>query len=254
MRHVWQEDIGFRKTIILNKSLAAATGDYVVLLDGDCVPHRRFVADHARLAERNFWVQGRRCFVREKFAAAFSTGATPIFRWILRGRITGWAKAIRLPFPIVRRNTGQRGIIGCNMGFWRDDLLASMVLTRSMPAGESARIPTLAPGFINLGRPRKFVYGHAVVYHLEPSPARPRPCRGQPAALGRNHPLKKNSLRTRRRAIPGRRRLRMNPAPQPLRILHLNSLPDRRRDRRSMRQAGGPTAWPRPARCPGRPV
>ena len=85
LRHVWQEDLGFRKTIILNKSLAAATGDYIVLLDGDCVPHPRFVEDHARLAEQKFWVQGRRCFVREKFAPEFAPGATPIFRWLPQG-------------------------------------------------------------------------------------------------------------------------------------------------------------------------
>ena len=43
------------------------------------------------------------------------------------------------------------------------------------------------------------------------------------------------------------------PVGAPLRILHLNSLPDRRRHRRSMRQAGGPTAPARPERLAGRP-
>jgi hypothetical protein len=166
VRHLWQEDLGFRKTIILNKSLAAATGAYIVLLDGDCVPHHHFVADHARLAERNFWVQGRRCFVREKFTAEFSPGTTPIFRWILRGRITGWAKAVRLPRPFVRRNTGQRGIIGCNMGFWRDDLLAVNGFDEEYTGwgGEDSDVGTR---LYHLGRPRKFVYGQAVVYHLD---------------------------------------------------------------------------------------
>jgi hypothetical protein len=174
LRHVWQEDHGFRKTIILNKSLAAATGAYIVLLDGDCVPHSRFVADHARLAERNFWVQGRRCFVGEKFAAAFVAGATPVFHWILTGRITGFAKAVRLPFPLVRRNTGQRGIIGCNMGFWRDDLLAVNGFDEEYTGwgGEDSDVGTR---LYHLGRPRKFVYGHAVVYHLNhPMPGRAR--------------------------------------------------------------------------------
>jgi glycosyltransferase involved in cell wall biosynthesis len=166
VRHVWQEDLGFRKTIILNKAIAAATGAYLVLLDGDCVPHHRFVADHARLAERNFWVQGRRCFVREKFAAEFSPGVTPVFRWILTGRITGLAKAVRLPLPFVRRNTGQRGIIGCNMGFWREDLLAVNGFDEEYTGwgGEDSDVGTR---LYHLGRPRKFVYGHAVVYHLD---------------------------------------------------------------------------------------
>jgi glycosyltransferase involved in cell wall biosynthesis len=166
LRHVWQEDLGFRKTIILNKSLAAATGDYIVLLDGDCVPHSRFVADHARLAERDFWVQGRRCFVRKKFAAAFVAGATPVFSWILLGRITGFAKAVRLPIPLVRRNTGQRGIIGCNMGFWRDDLLAVNGFDEEYAGWGIGEDSDVGTRLYHLGRPRKFVHGHAVVYHL----------------------------------------------------------------------------------------
>jgi hypothetical protein len=165
VRHFWQEDLGFRKTIILNKSIAAAVGDYVVLLDGDCVPHGRFVEDHARLAERNFWVQGRRCFVREQFAPAFVPGATPIFLWVLLGRITGAAKAIRLPFPLVGRDTGQRGIIGCNMGTWRADLLAVNGLDEAY-AGWGGEDSDLGTRLYHLGRPRKFVHAHAVVYHL----------------------------------------------------------------------------------------
>ncbi|MGD0815402.1 MAG: glycosyltransferase family 2 protein [Verrucomicrobiota bacterium] len=165
LRHVWQEDCGFRKTMILNKCLASATGDYVVFLDGDCVPHPRFLGDHARLAERNSWVQGRRCFVREKFAAAFVPGVTPIPSWILLGRITGLAKAVRLPIPFVQRNTGQRGIIGCNMGIWRDDLLAVNGFDEDY-AGWGGEDSDVGTRLYHLGRPRKFVYGHAVVYHL----------------------------------------------------------------------------------------
>jgi glycosyltransferase involved in cell wall biosynthesis len=37
IEHLWQEDQGFRKTIILNRAIEAAHGDYLVFLDGDCI-------------------------------------------------------------------------------------------------------------------------------------------------------------------------------------------------------------------------
>jgi len=166
LRHLWQPDQGFRKTLILNQAVAAAKGDYIVLLDGDCVPHAKFIADHGTLAEKNFWVQGRRCVVREKFAPAFSAAATPVCQWILAGRITGLAKAVHLPFPLVRRNTGQRGIIGCNMGFWREDLLAINGFDEEYTGWGIGEDSDLGTRLYHLGRPRKFVYGHAIVYHL----------------------------------------------------------------------------------------
>jgi len=164
--HLWQPDQGFRKTLILNQAIAAAKGDYIVLLDGDCVPHRKFMADHAALAEKNFWVQGRRCFVREKFVPAFSAGSTRIWQWMLAGRITGLAKAVRLPFPLVRRDTGQRGIIGCNMGFWREDLFAINGFDEEYTGWGIGEDSDLGTRLYHLGRPRKFVYGRAIVYHL----------------------------------------------------------------------------------------
>jgi glycosyltransferase involved in cell wall biosynthesis len=164
VRHVRQAHQGFRKTIILNQTVAAARGEYLVFLDGDCVPHPKFVADHAALAERNYWVQGRRCFVLEEFVPRFSA-TTPIVPWLLARRIKGAAKAFRFPWPVVRRNTGQRGIIGCNMGMWRHDLLAVNGFDEAY-TGWGGEDSDLGTRLYHLGRPRKFVYGRAVVFHL----------------------------------------------------------------------------------------
>ena len=107
VKHVWQPHEISRKTIILNQTLVAATGDYLVFTDGDCVPHPRFIADHAALAEKNFWVQGRRCFVREKYVPEFSADLIPAWGWMVAGKITGAAKGVRWPFAIIRRDTRQ---------------------------------------------------------------------------------------------------------------------------------------------------
>ena len=50
VKHVWQEDQGFRAAQSRNRALAAAQGPYIVLIDGDMVLHPEFIADHLSVA------------------------------------------------------------------------------------------------------------------------------------------------------------------------------------------------------------
>jgi glycosyltransferase involved in cell wall biosynthesis len=165
--HHWQPDNGFLKTTILNKTVAAATGEYLVFIDGDCVPHRQFIADHRALAERGFWVQGRRCFVREAFVPDFIPGKTPVWLWALSGRVARPHKSFRLPFPLVFRNQKQRGILGCNMAYWREDIVRVNGFDESYTGRGMGADSDLGSRLYNLGLFRKFVYGRALVYHLD---------------------------------------------------------------------------------------
>jgi len=174
VRHLWHPDNGFLKTTILNRAVAAATGEYLVFLDGDCVPHRLFIADHRALAERGYWVQGRRCFVREPFVAAFVPGKTALWRWALQGRVSRPHKSFRLPFPLVFRNQKQRGILGCNMAYWRDDIVMVNGFDEAYVGRGMGADSDLGSRLYNLGRRRKFVYGRSLVYHLD-HPIMPRP-------------------------------------------------------------------------------
>jgi glycosyltransferase involved in cell wall biosynthesis len=56
--HVWHEDRGFRKSLILNRAILRATSDYLLFTDGDCIPRRDMVAAHARLARPGRFVAG----------------------------------------------------------------------------------------------------------------------------------------------------------------------------------------------------
>ncbi|MEI6075395.1 MAG: glycosyltransferase family 2 protein [Verrucomicrobiota bacterium] len=166
VRHVWHTHDGFRKTVILNQTLAAAAGDYLIFTDADCVPHPRFVADHAALAETGFWVQGRRCFVREKFVHKFTADKIPALGWMLTGKITGVCKGVRWPLALISRDRKQRGIIGCNMAFWRDDLLAVNGFDEDYTGWGTGEDSDVATRVYHLGRRRKFVYGRAITFHL----------------------------------------------------------------------------------------
>ena len=167
VHHLWHEDKGFRKNTILNHCLAAAKGDYLVLTDADCVPHPRFIEDHAALAEQGFWVQGRRSYLNAAASASVQGGApVPSLRLLLAGRLTGAAKAFRLPFPIIQRDTAQRGIIGCNMAMWKQDLLDVNGWDEEYEGWGLGEDSDIGSRLYHLGRPRKFVYGRAVLYHL----------------------------------------------------------------------------------------
>jgi glycosyltransferase involved in cell wall biosynthesis len=167
VEHVWHPHDGFRKVILLNRAVAAATSEYLVFTDGDCVPHDQYLADHERLAERGFWVQGRRCYVKESFVPEFEAGATPVWRWMFSGRMYGFGKGLRLPLPLVFRNREQRGIIGCNMAYWRDDVLAVNGFDEDFLGRGIGPDSDLGTRCYNLGRRRKFVYGRAITYHLD---------------------------------------------------------------------------------------
>jgi glycosyltransferase involved in cell wall biosynthesis len=58
IRHVWHEDIGFRKCRILNRAIVETGAEYLIFTDGDCIPHPRFVAGHVELARQGFFVSG----------------------------------------------------------------------------------------------------------------------------------------------------------------------------------------------------
>tara|TARA_B110000438_G_scaffold72713_1_gene72761 strand:+ start:247 stop:417 length:171 start_codon:yes stop_codon:yes gene_type:complete len=47
----WLMLCGWRNVPKLMRENRVAQGDYIVLLDGDRVPYRRFIADHSQLAE-----------------------------------------------------------------------------------------------------------------------------------------------------------------------------------------------------------
>ena len=165
IRHFWQEHGGFRKSIILNRAIADSRGDYLVFLDGDCVPEPEFVTDHASLAERGFWIQGRRAFVKESSVDFFVPTKGCVWRLAITGQLTGLPKALRLPFPITQRDCQQRGILGCNLGVWRDDLFAVNGFDESF-VGWGREDADLANRLYHLGRSRKFIYGRAILYHL----------------------------------------------------------------------------------------
>lgn len=58
IKHVWHEDNGFQKTIILNKAILAAQTNYILMTDGDCIPREDFVETHIKYREQGYFISG----------------------------------------------------------------------------------------------------------------------------------------------------------------------------------------------------
>ncbi len=58
IKHVWHEDDGFRKCVIMNKAILQAAGDYMVFSDGDCIPRADFLEQHHRVARFERFLSG----------------------------------------------------------------------------------------------------------------------------------------------------------------------------------------------------
>ncbi len=58
IQHIWHEDLGFRKSTIVNRAIEAAAGDYLIFSDGDCIPHSDFIAQHLRFAAPHRFLSG----------------------------------------------------------------------------------------------------------------------------------------------------------------------------------------------------
>lgn len=56
--HVWHEDDGFRKCAILNKAVSECAADYLVFLDGDCIPRADFLSQHLAHAMQGRFLSG----------------------------------------------------------------------------------------------------------------------------------------------------------------------------------------------------
>jgi len=60
VKHTTQEDKGVRKARSQNNGLLASTGEYLIFLDGHCIPYSNFIEGHLLLSERQTVLSGRR--------------------------------------------------------------------------------------------------------------------------------------------------------------------------------------------------
>lgn len=131
LAHFRQEDRGFRLSRVRNLATDEARGDYLIFLDGDCIPRRDFVSAHRRLAEAGWFVRGTRAALSPDFTKLVLEHRTPVEEWSLPRWL--WATArrdlkdptplLRIPGQAFRKRTPERwrGAQTCNLGVALDD-------------------------------------------------------------------------------------------------------------------------------------
>jgi glycosyltransferase involved in cell wall biosynthesis len=132
LQHVWQPDDGFRAAMARNRGTLAARGEYIVFLDGDCVPQRDFIAQHRKLAKRGFLVSGSRVLLSAELTGRIlaehidlpAASALQKLAHRLRGDFNKVLQVL-LRWPDLWRESRRftwRRIKSCNLGVWRSDL------------------------------------------------------------------------------------------------------------------------------------
>ncbi|MBC7718399.1 MAG: glycosyltransferase family 2 protein [Chitinophagaceae bacterium] len=134
VRHVWHPDTGFTAAAARNLGAHNAKGDYLVFLDGDCVPGKSFVAAHTLLARRGLFVNGSRVLLSERLTARVVEQSLDLpaqsagFWWMarLQGDSNKLLHMLYWPWSLFRVKQGfeWRGIRSCNLGVWRSDFVA----------------------------------------------------------------------------------------------------------------------------------
>ncbi len=136
IKHVWHEDLGFRLSEIRNKASLQTAGDYLLFLDGDCIPLPHWISYHRSLAEKNWTVAGQRILLSQSLTEELTTNQFQ-FQFLhsnllsffylsilyLKRKINRPWPALHLPLGPIRkiRPDNWKMIRGCNWGIWKND-------------------------------------------------------------------------------------------------------------------------------------
>ncbi len=126
--HLYQKkDDGFRKNMMLNRSVKSSPTDMIAFIDGDCIPHKHFVKEYIKHLKPGYIFFGRRVFLGKEVTEKIKTHdkkpqinfCSLLFtdsRKIKEGIYNPW---FSLADPIKNK-----GLIGCNWGIMKRELEA----------------------------------------------------------------------------------------------------------------------------------
>lgn len=173
--HFWHPDIGFTLSSVRNRGVGLTRGDYLVFMDGDCVPEVDFIAQHKRLAQPGCFLNGSRVLLSADLTAGVLGGTQKLVGrsagfWLkqrLLGHCNKLTGLLRLPDWRwrVRRQFSLKGIRGCNLAMWKADFLRVNGFDESF-IGWGHEDADMVQRLHNAGVSRKNGYCATEVFHL----------------------------------------------------------------------------------------
>jgi glycosyltransferase involved in cell wall biosynthesis len=134
--HIWHEDRGWQKNIMLNNAIHASRSSHIVFIDGDCIPSRHFLLDHWNEREEGKVLLGRRVETSERWSRALTlekirSGEFEHMGWAewkdgFEGKSLRVEDGIRIPSAMLRMLLLRkvRGMLGSNFSVAKKDLEA----------------------------------------------------------------------------------------------------------------------------------
>lgn len=170
IKYIRQEDEGFRLAMIRNKCIAAASGEYIIQIDGDIFLHPDFIADHLKHARRGSFLKGGRVQLNRKFTDRICHHRKPervtFFSTELEAKRANTLRITPLSLYLAPRYRKNRdNVLGCNMSFFRDDFIAVNGYDEDFK-GWGGEDLDLAFRFRNYGLGKRYLKFCALGYHL----------------------------------------------------------------------------------------
>lgn len=137
IQHLTQEDNGWNKNAILNKAIVAAKTDWLIIIDGDCILHDRFVEMHLRYAKTKRVLAGKRVKLNVTLSDKLLDDIKVISKLpqLLLKYMLPWNKGVKFVeegfyinpdgiWGFIPKLRKMKMLKGCNMSFSKEDILS----------------------------------------------------------------------------------------------------------------------------------
>ena len=135
IKHLWHADKGWRKNMMLNYAIIESTTDYLIFIDGDCIPGKDFLLDHYMHREKEKVLLGRRVEHSERWAKKLTLDKIQSGKFekyslsdiidAVNGKSVRLEHGVRISNPFLRKFVEKSdSILGCNFSTFKEHLIA----------------------------------------------------------------------------------------------------------------------------------